>query len=68
MWERVDEVLHEYSLTTLAMAAARKWVRQMGDPRNKHLDRLREWMLLRLNGQQRAKPKSPWQARSASFV
>jgi aspartate beta-hydroxylase len=62
VWKRVEGVLAEYSLTRLGMAAARKWVKMMGDPKNKDLDRLREWLLTRVNGRLRAQPKSPWQS------
>ena len=62
IWKRVQRVLAEYCLTPLAMAAARKWVREMADPDNEALARLRAWMILRINGRERAAPPSPWQA------
>ena len=62
IWKRVQRVLAEYCLTPLAMAAARKWVREMADPDNEVLARLRAWMILRINGRERAVPPSKWQA------
>jgi aspartate beta-hydroxylase len=62
MWGKVNAVFEEYHLSPIAMAAARKWVRLMGDPSNKHLARVRDWMLLRINSKTRAKPTNRWQA------
>ena len=62
MWKRVDAVLQEFALSRLGMAAAHKWVRMLGDPKNEELSRLRQWMLMRINGKRRASPPSPWQA------
>ena len=62
VWQRIEAVLAEYSLTNLGMAAAKKWVRMMGDPNNVELARLRQWMLMRVNGHQRAPPPTPWQS------
>lgn len=33
----------------------------MGDERNTHLTRIRDWLLLRINSKKRAKPLSNWQ-------
>jgi aspartate beta-hydroxylase len=62
VWEKVNKVFEEYHLSPFAMAAARKWVRLMGNPENKHLARIREWILLRINSKVRAKPTNRWQA------
>lgn len=62
VWKRVEGVLREYSLSPLVMVAARKWMRQMADPSNETLARLRGWILLRVNGKLRAPPPSPWQS------
>ena len=62
VWKRVEGVLSEYALTTLGMAAAKKWVRLMGDPKNEELARLRQWLLMRVNGRKRAPPPTTWQA------
>jgi len=62
LWKRVEGVLQEYSLSRLGMAAARKWVLMLGDPKNEELARLRQWMLMRVNGRKRAPPPSPWQS------
>ena len=62
LFRRVENVLHEYSLSRLAMAAARKWILMMGDPNNEELARLRQWMLMRVNGRKRAPPPDPWQS------
>ena len=61
VWKRVDCVLREFCLGPLAKVAARKWVREMADPKNVVLKRLREWLLLRVNGNDRASPLSAWQ-------
>ena len=60
--KKVESVLADYCITRLGMAAARKWVRLMGDPKNEELARLRMWLLNRINGRQRAPPESPWQS------
>jgi len=63
VWRRVEVVLREHCLSALAMAASRKWVREMADPSNDTLARLRSWMLLRINGRERpVSPPSPWQS------
>ena len=62
IWKRVEDVLKEYSLSPLMIAASRKWVRQMSDPNNKELARLRQWMLHRINGRLSIPtPLSNWQ-------
>jgi len=61
IWKRVETVLKEYSLSPLMIAASRKWVRQMSDPNNEELARLRQWMLHRINGRLAAPPLSDWQ-------
>jgi len=55
-------VLAEYALSSLGMAAARKWVRMMADPKREDLSRLRQWLLNRVNGRKRAPPPTPWQS------
>ncbi len=62
LWKRVERVLDEYCLSRLAKAAARKWVRQLADPSNEQLERLRLWLLMRVNGRLRAPPLSQWQS------
>ena len=62
LWKRVEKVLREYSLSRLGMAASRKWIMMMGDPKNEELARLRSWILMRVNGRKRATPPSPWQS------
>ena len=62
VWKRVEAVLAEYSLSNLGMAAAKKWVRMMGDPKNEQLARIRQWLLMRVNGRKRAPPPSTWQS------
>jgi len=62
IWKRVEDVLREFALSRLGMAAAKKWVKMMGDPKNKDLDRLRGWLLNKVNGRNRAPPQSPWQS------
>lgn len=62
IWKRVETVLKEYSLSPLMIAASRKWVRQMSDPNNAELARLRQWMLHRINGRLSIPtPLSNWQ-------
>jgi len=62
IWKRVETVLKEYSLSPLMIAASRKWVRQMSDPSNTELARLRQWMLHRINGRLSIPtPLSDWQ-------
>jgi aspartate beta-hydroxylase len=55
-------VLAEYSLNKIAMVAARKWVREMGDPSKTELRRLRDWLLAKVNGRDRVAPASSWQS------
>lgn len=62
VWKKVEAVLAEYSLSNLGMAAAKKWVRMMGDPNNAELSRIRDWLLMRVNGRTRAPPPTSWQA------
>ena len=62
VWTKVEGVLAEYGLTSLGMAAAKKWVRLMGDPKNEELARIRQWLLMRVNGRTRAPPPTTWQA------
>lgn len=62
VWKRVEKVFREFCLSPLAMVAARKWVREMADPKNTSLERLRDWLLLRINGRERATPLSTWQS------
>ena len=62
LWKRIEAVLQDYALSRLGMAAAKKWVKMMGDPKNKELDRLRGWMLNKVNGRNRAPPQSEWQS------
>ncbi|KAL1525974.1 hypothetical protein AB1Y20_020800 [Prymnesium parvum] len=61
VWKKVNGVWDEYCLSPLVRIAAQKWVRQMADPQNKELERLRGWLLLKLNGKTRAPPPSQWQ-------
>lgn len=62
LWRRVEAVLAEYSLNRIAMVAARKWVREMGDPTKTELRRLRDWLLAKVNGRDRVAPVSSWQS------
>jgi aspartate beta-hydroxylase len=62
LWKRVEGVLAEYCLSKFAMVAARKWVKLLADPANEQLARLRSWLLMRVNGRQRATPQSEWQS------
>ena len=64
----MQSVFESYALSPLAMAAARKWVRLAADPSNKELERLRGWLLLRMNGSERAPPPSPWQSGCPEIV
>ena len=68
VWEKVNAVFEEYHLSPFALVAARKWVRLMGDPANKHLARVRDWLLLRINSKARAKPTNRWQAGCPDIV
>ena len=61
LWKKIEAVLADFSLSPLMVAASRKWIRQMSDPSNEELSRLRQWMLMRVNGRERAKPLSEWQ-------
>ena len=62
LWQKMEGVLKEYSLSPLVMVAARKWLRQMAEPSRTDLARLRDWMVLRVNGKLRAPPLSSWQS------
>ena len=62
IWKRIEDVLRDFALSRLGMAAAKKWVRMMGDPKNKELDRLRGWLLNKVNGRNRVTPQSQWQS------
>ena len=62
VWRKIERVLAEFALSRLGMAAARKWVKLMADPKNEELSRLRDWLLMRVNGKQRAAPLSSWQS------
>ena len=43
LWAKVELVLEEYHLSRFALAAAKRWVRLMGDPANSHLKRIKDW-------------------------
>jgi len=43
LWAKVELVLEEYHLSRFALAAAKRWVRLMGDPANTHLKRIKDW-------------------------
>jgi len=62
LWKRIEAVLAEYTLNKIAKVAARKWVREMGDPAKPELRRLRDWLLAKVNGHNRVKPLSAWQS------
>ena len=66
IWRRVQKVLREYCLSPLALAACKKWVREMADPSNEKLARLRSWLLNRINGRERAPPPRRPAARPAA--
>jgi hypothetical protein len=62
LWLKVESVLEEYHLSRFALAAAKRWVRLMGDPDNSHLERIKGWLLLKINNRMRAKPSNDWQS------
>ncbi|KAL3920113.1 MAG: hypothetical protein SGPRY_005374 [Prymnesium sp.] len=62
IWRRVDGVFDEYSLSPLVRVAAKKWMRMMADPANVDLERLRDWMLMKVNGKARSAPLTSWQS------
>ena len=62
LWAKVVDVLEEYHLSRFALAAAKRWVRLMGNPANTHLERIKGWLLLKINKRARAKPSSEWQS------
>jgi len=61
VWARVRNVFREFCLSPLAMIAAKKWVREMAEPKSVSLKRLREWLLQRVNWRECASPVSAWQ-------
>jgi len=68
LWAKVEAVLAEYHLSRFALAAAKRWVRLMGDPSNTHLRRIKDWLLLKINNRARAKPSNSWQAGCPDIV
>ena len=62
-WARAEAILAEYSLSKMAMAAAKMWIKEMGHPvKGKSLHRVQVWFLHRMQGRVRSPPSSTWQS------
>jgi hypothetical protein len=61
LWTKIEGALEEYHLSPFALVACKKWVKLMADRDNTHLERVRDWLLLKINSRARAKPLNDWQ-------
>jgi hypothetical protein len=51
LWEKINGVLKEYHLTAFQKLACQKFIKdKIGNQNDKTVDRLREWLYMRVNG------------------
>ncbi len=51
LWVKIDEVLKDYHLSEFQKVACRKFIKdRVGNPENKNVERVREWLFMRMNG------------------
>ena len=52
LWKKIDDLLKDYHLTSFSKVACKKFIKdKVGNPENRQVDRLRDWIFMRLNGQ-----------------
>ena len=52
LWEKINEVLKDYHLNEFQKLACRKFIKdKVGNPKNESVERLREWLFMKMNGQ-----------------
>jgi hypothetical protein len=62
LWSKIDEVLKEYYLSPLALAACKKFIKdKVASPDDQTVSRLREWLLMKISGQPLPKVYHPRQ-------
>ena len=51
MWEKIEEILKDYYLSKFQTLACKKFIKdKVGNPENQTVQRLRDWLFMRLNG------------------
>lgn len=51
LWVKINDILKEYHLSEFQKVACRKFIKdKIGNPDNKNVERLREWLFMRING------------------
>ena len=60
--DSINELLKDHYLTPLQLAAAKRFVQtKVGNPEDRSVDRLREWIFMRVNGRKLPKEYHPRQ-------
>ena len=51
LWSKIEGVLKEYHLNGFQKMACKKFIKdKVGDQKNKNVDRLRDWLFMKING------------------
>jgi len=51
LWNKIEEVLKDYHLNSFSLVACKKFIKdKVGNPECHTVDRLREWLFMRING------------------
>lgn len=51
LWDKIEDVLKDYHLNGFQKIACKKFIKdKVGNPENKTVERLREWLFMRING------------------
>lgn len=52
LWNKIEELLRDYHLNSFSKLACKKFIKdKVGDPKNTKVERLREWLFMKINGQ-----------------
>jgi aspartate beta-hydroxylase len=62
LWNKIDLLLKDYHLNNFQKVACKKFIKdKVGNPDNKDVDRLRDWLFMKMNGQRLPKVMHPRQ-------
>lgn len=66
--KRLKGAFEEYHLSPFGWIAVQKWIQLISDPARQDLQRLRQWILDKLNGREKGTMGSKWQLRSPEIL
>lgn len=52
LWTKIEDLLKDYHLNAFSLLACKKFIKdKVGNPKNTQVERLRDWLFMRMNGQ-----------------